>query len=104
MEDNLNTLLQSQVCVEILNDKFPNKSLYMFEERLQKEILRLRNAREFAGGWELETFMDELATDCKFKTCRLHYQPITTTPDGHTLLVWEATLDKFHCFIYIRAL
>lgn len=104
MEPNLDMMLEAHADIEILNDKMPNKSLLKFEERLRKEILRLRNNGDSIGAWEIETMLDEMADFLKFKTHRIHYQTIAPAADGHTVLVYEATLDKFHCFIYVRSL
>lgn len=104
MEANLNTLPEAQAEVEILNDKYPGKSLFKFEERLRKEILRLRNNDISMDAHEIQDLMEALAQTCNFQTHRIHYQSVTPAPDGYTMLQYEATLDKFHCFIYVRDL
>lgn len=102
MEANLDTMLQAQAEVEILNDKWPSKSLLKFEEKLRKQILLLRNNDVTPDGIEILELMEALAETCGFRTRRIHYQSVTPAPDGHTMLQYEATLDKFHCFIYVR--
>ena len=102
MEANLDTLLQAQAEVEILNDKYPSKSLFKFEGRLRKEILRLRDMGASPDAYEIQEMMEKLAELYGFRTHRIHYQSVTPAPDGHTMLQYEATLDKFHCFIYVR--
>ena len=104
MEANLNTLPEAQAEVEILNDKYPSKSLLKFEEKLRKEILRLRNNGISLDAHEIHDLMEALAQACNLRTHRIHYQSVTPAPDGHTMLEYEATLDKFHCFIYVRDL
>ena len=102
MGANLNTLLQAQAEVEILNDKWPSKSLTKFEEKLRKQVLLLRNSGASMDAHEIQEMMEAIAETCGFRTCRIHYQSVTPAPDGHTMLQYEATLDKFHCFIYVR--
>lgn len=104
MEPNLDTMLEAQADVEILNDKMPSKSLFKYEEKLRKEVLRLRENGDSLDAYEIESMLDGMAEFLKFKTHRIHYQTITPATDGHTRLVFEATLDKFHCFIYVRAI
>ena len=104
MEVNLNTFLPAQAEVEILNNKYPSKSLVKFEEKLCKQVLLLRNNGASMDAHEVQELMEALAETCGFRTCRIHYATVTPAPDGHTMLQYEATLDKFHCFIYVRAL
>lgn len=104
MEPNLDIMLEAQADVEILNDKMPNKSLFKYEEKLRKEVLRLRENGDSLDAYEIESMLLDLAVMTKFRTRRINYQSITPAIDGHTRLVYEATLDKFHCFIYVRDL
>lgn len=104
MEANLNTMLEAQAEVEIINDKSPNKSLTKFEAKLRKGILLLRNNGDSPDAHEIGEIMESMAESCGFRTHRIHYQTITPAPDGHVMLAYEATLDKFHCFIYVRDL
>ena len=102
MEANLNTVLQAQAEVEILNGKWPSKSLTKFEEKLRKQVLLLRNNGTSMDAHEIQEVMEAIAESYGFRTCRIHYQSVAPAPDGHTMLQYEATLDKFHCFIYVR--
>lgn len=104
MAVDLNIMPEAQAEVEILNEKSPNKSLTKFEAKLRKGILLLRNNGDSPDAHEIMEIMESMAESCGFRTHRIHYQTVTPAPDGHTMLVYEATLDKFHCFIYVRDL
>lgn len=104
MEANLNIMLLAQAEVEIINDKYPSKSLIKFEAQLRKQVLQLRNMGVSMDAHEIQGLIDGFAAHYGFRTRRIHYQSVTPTPDGHTMLQYEATLDKFHCFIHVRAL
>lgn len=104
METNLDTLIEAQAEIEILNDKAPSKSLHKLEGQLRKVILQFRSSGCSPDAYELEEMIEGMAKSNNFKTVRIHYQTITPAPDGHTRLVYEATFDKFHCFVYVRAL
>ena len=102
MEANLNTILEAQAEIEVLNGNSWPTRLAKLEEKLRKHVMRMRNSQVDLDAHEIGEFIENLAEANNFRTHRVHYQSVTPAPDGHVMLQYEATLDKFHCFIYVR--
>lgn len=98
----LNTIPEAQAEIEVLNGGEPSKALKKLEGQLRKFVMKFRDLGSPADANETCELIEGLAKANNFKTIRVHYQTITPAPDGHTMFVYEATLDKFHCFIYVR--
>lgn len=104
METKLDMIPEAQAEIEIRNAKMPNKAMFKLEERIRKEILRLRNAGESADAYEIQDMIRNFAEHFNFRKIGVDYMTLTADCDGHSLLVYEANLDKFYCLIYVRAL